>query len=305
MIPGTDGRVHEDVTCYGCKQKGHYKTKYPIDNVQQGISALQINEEQDDDVRYDIMFTQTNDSTRGIPKSWILLDSQSTVSVFNNRVMLTDIKKTNHKLNLLTNGGMHTTDMKGELKNYGTVWYSPKSFANILSLAEVRKKFRVTMDTQVEASINIHRKNGTKTKFKEYKNELYYYDVPVINDKLNNEVTDYCFVTTVAKNKLMLTRRKIEAANKARELYALIGRPGYQRFERIVANNEMKNCPVNVSDVKRMNIIYGPDVATLEGRMVNQKPSAIPIFEPVVVPEYILQHHGKVHLAADYLMYKV
>ena len=107
-------------------------------------------------------------------------------------------------------------------------------------------------------------------------------------------------MTTVAKNKLIFTRMEIEATNKARELYELIGRPGYQRFERIVGNNEMKNCPVNVSDVKRMNIIYGPDVATLKGRMVNQKPSAVLIFEPVVVPEYILQYHGKVYLAADF-----
>ena len=36
----------------------------------------------------------------------------------------------------------------------------------------------------------------------------------------------------------MFTRREIEAADKAKELYALIGRPGQSKFERIVDNNE-------------------------------------------------------------------
>ena len=99
----------------------------------------------------------------------------------------------------------------------------------------------------------------------------------------------------------MSTRREIEAADKAKELYSLIGRPGYDRFEKIVNNDEIENCSVNVCDVKRMLIIYGPDVATLKGRMMHQKPSKIPIFEPIVVPEYILKLHGRVHLAAVFL----
>ena len=45
---------------------------------------------------------------------------------------------------------------------------------------------------------------------------------------------------------------------------------------------------MSINDVKRMMIIYGLDVTTLKGRIVNQKPSTIPIIEPVVVSEYVL-----------------
>ena len=49
-----------------------------------------------------------------------------------------------------------------------------------------------------------------------------------------------------------------------------------------------------------MLIMYGPDVASLKCRMINQKPTALPLFEPRVVHEYVLQNRGKVHLTAGF-----
>ena len=68
--------------------------------------------------------------------------------------------------------------MVGTVKNFGQVWFNEESLANILSLAEVRKKkFRVTMDTSEEASISVHHQDGSIMKFIEYQSGLYYYDV--------------------------------------------------------------------------------------------------------------------------------
>ena len=89
-------------------------------------------------------------------------------------------------------------------------------------------------------------------KFQEHKNGLYYYYVPKVNCILDNTVSDYCFVNTVANNKVMFTRREVQAAERAREIYALIGRPGQQTFEHIVSNSLISNIPINISDVKRM-----------------------------------------------------
>ena len=55
--------------------------------------------------------------------------------------------------------------MIGELENFGTVWYNETSLANILSMAQVRKVYRVTMDTNEEPAIFVHRKNGSKISF--------------------------------------------------------------------------------------------------------------------------------------------
>jgi len=91
-----------------------------------------------------------------IPPSWVLLDSQSTVSVFRNKHLLSSVRDSDHSMKVFTNGGTQTSSMVGEVRNFGTVWYNPNSLANILSLAEVRKKFRVTMDSAIEAALCVH-----------------------------------------------------------------------------------------------------------------------------------------------------
>jgi len=73
----------------------------------------------------------------GIPDSWILLDSQSTVDVFCNGKMLTNIHDTKRDLTLHCNAGTTSIIKKGDLKGYGTMWYHPDGIANILSLNNV------------------------------------------------------------------------------------------------------------------------------------------------------------------------
>jgi hypothetical protein len=46
--------------------------------------------------------------------------------------------------------------MIGDLSNFGEVWYNRESLANILSMAEVRKRNRITMDTDIEQALLVH-----------------------------------------------------------------------------------------------------------------------------------------------------
>ena len=66
--------------------------------------------------------------------------------------ILTDIKeKDGDHLKVYTNEVSQVSKMVGSIKEYGEVWYNTESLANILSLAQVRLRCRVTMDTSVEA----------------------------------------------------------------------------------------------------------------------------------------------------------
>ena len=79
------------------------------------------------------------------------------------------------------------------------------------------------MDTQVEAAIIVHKKDGGTMKFIEFDTGLYYYDrVRSSNNDNKSNVNDYCFVETVANNKTMFTIRQIQAADKARKLYDVL-----------------------------------------------------------------------------------
>ena len=68
--------------------------------------------------------SQTNGDD-GIPDTWILLDSQSTVSIFRNAKFLRNIRNSRTKLVVDTNGGKQVSTMIGDLKNFGPVWYNP------------------------------------------------------------------------------------------------------------------------------------------------------------------------------------
>ena len=81
----------------------------------------------------------------GIPSIWMLLDSQFTVVIFYNSRMLSNICDANRDLILHFNAGTMAATKKGNLKRYGTIWYHPTAITNILSLNNVKKKYRSTL----------------------------------------------------------------------------------------------------------------------------------------------------------------
>jgi hypothetical protein len=56
-----------------------------------------------------------------LPKSWILLDNQTTVDVFYNKELLSNIRKDHKKLDIHCNAGIATTTLIDDLPGYGMV----------------------------------------------------------------------------------------------------------------------------------------------------------------------------------------
>jgi hypothetical protein len=151
-----------------------------------------------------------------------------------------------------TNGGIQVSCQVGTVRNFGDMWFNTESLANILSMAEVHKICRIIMDTSVEASMDVHRCNGSIMKFCEYKSGLYYYDTgqPAAHNNHSSSHCNYLFLNTIAENKTTYTRCKIEGADKARALYEKIGRPSEQVFIKILQNDLIRNCPITPDNAK-------------------------------------------------------
>ena len=230
-----------------------------------------------------------------IPKSWILLDSQSTVDMFQNKSLLRNIRDGGATMDIHCTAGVTTTKLVGDLPGYGEVWYHPDGIANILSLARVKEKgYNVTYDSAKGNHFRVITPGGAVRIFRQSIRGLYYLDTA----KIRNGTS---MVNTVADNRSRYTSRDYSRAIFARKLQGIIGRPSDRTFKDIVNRNLLPNCPINSRDINAAADIFGPDIGSLKGKTVRR---AIPhVAERIVdVPLSIMRLYWAVTLAGD-IMY--
>ncbi len=208
FLLGTDPRKYKwETDDKGQNNNNHYeettlgKKKIATTNVQTGTvdeteettqnlihGVDEYNAEDDDDFDYeehlflqlethDVLHLKDGINGGRIPKSWILLDSQSTTDVYSNPHLLTNIRKAKGTLTIHTQAGKAITTMKGTVKGYGDVWYHAKGIANILSLANVAKTRKVVFNSSNGNQFEVMKNDGTSQIFKKSEHGLYFYDM--------------------------------------------------------------------------------------------------------------------------------
>ena len=317
VVAGNDGKINENFYCSKCKSMGHTYYKCPNDNTssnslrgnnnnasnffQSKMSEEEVHDENDDDKEFSsVSFTQmgyamAQSRTRynGVKATWILLDTQSNCDIFRNPEYLTNIKKHDKKeLTILSNGGSMTVNKTGYLRNYGEVWFERNSMANILSMSNVRKKFRVTMDigpSTITPTIWVHIDENTKIDFTEHDMGLFVHDMTKPNK-------NHVFLNTVQSNRNLFNKREVHRAKLAQDLFKKIGRPGYKTFPHILDKGLIRDCPMTSDDIKRAMTIFGLDPAVIKGKSTRKKPNSVTTTPHTSVPNHIQKWHSKVNL---------
>ena len=156
---------------------------------------------------YGMTFSQMVKRQKGVlNQAWILLDSQSTHSIFLNGSLLTNICHCGHTgLTMYSNGGSQHTVMIGDYEPLElTVWYDEHSLANILAMKDTRQVARITMDTMVAPAIAAQKygKDDMIMVFEESEIGLYCHDTANIQTlRIIDEHSRFNFINTVEGNK--------------------------------------------------------------------------------------------------------
>ena len=237
------------------------------------------------------------------PQGAILLDTGATASIICDQDLLTDINTHEPPLTSLTNGGIHSCSHGGiyhSLQQPLAVWYAPDLVGNILTLCDVCRLCRITLDTATEAVFLVHLPNGTVLRFVEHTNGLYLL-LPSANPPIKTTCSSYSCVSTIADNRAIFTHRELEGADRVRQLYHTIGCPSQCKFETILDHGSILNCPVTRTDAQCANIIYSPDLAYLKGKTTEHPASPhVATQECSPLPMEIAKHHSTITLCLDF-----
>jgi hypothetical protein len=291
----------KDGKCFICDEVGHFQGSCPLvkeakklkaqrDASKVSLATMQSTEDSDDE--HYMAFSTIGSGTEMFAIGDILCDNQSTVNIFKDSSLLSNVRKAKKKVSITGIGGTIVATRVGDLDGFGEVYYHPESVANILSFHDLASKhdikyhgeenlFRVTMPDRV-------------WDFKP-RNKLYVFNPleSVSEETQNEEIAMNAMIETVVGNKKGFQKAEIKAAKAARELWKKLAYPSVKDFIWMLNNGKIVGTRTTVHDVKRMLQIYGVDPAVIKGRVTRKKA------EKVVIEEIDREISGNITLAAD------
>ena len=247
---------------------------------------------------------------RGKMRILVVLDSGSTDHIIKDKELLTNIRYTpNDVLDVETNGGNYVVNQKGTLPGVGTVWYSPKSVINVLSLKHMNAHTDYKVDYYGEDEkphfVVRNLRSDVVTKFGEV-GDIYIHTIEVGEDK-KSSVTDSktgksylsSSISTVEANKKLYSKRQVKNADKVKPLLAMLSYPSKKDLIVMIRNRVIGNCPITENDVRRYFEIYGNSEGLIKGKATRKKPEHVTTESLVTIPEAIIKEYRTLTLYAD------
>jgi len=151
---------------------------------------------------------------------WILCDNESTVDVFNNSIMLQNIRKSHNPIRIKgIDGNAIDVEEIGDLLGYGTVYYHPQVTENVLSFHNMAKRFKSVMyDNRQQDAFVVTWDDNTTFTFIPSKEGLYFYDYQHSINRTTTETEEQnaMVVNTVEELQRNYTTRELKQVEAAK-----------------------------------------------------------------------------------------
>ncbi len=163
-------------------------------------------------VSFDRITSLTQNNSIVLSDSLILLDSCSMCSIFKSPHLIRNLGHYSTKglpsgIMIVSNGGSMECSQVGKLPGLSfPVWYHPDSIANIVSLAEMVRERRVTMDSDMENALLLHAHDGRLLRFEACGGGVYAHD---LNNKDHVVTPNLALTQTVAQLESQFTKREV------------------------------------------------------------------------------------------------
>jgi hypothetical protein len=237
------------------------------------------------------------------PRASIALDSGSSIHIFKDAFLLTDIHSDDKR-----SIGVRTTDSTFRVSNIGSLcddlntlplpsdgyYFYPKGVANILSLALLAETKRVFMDSAIDNAIYVFNEDGSYVRFAKTPNGMYCIDITTDDD-------DHIVMAhqTVKGESAHFSAIDCRRAAKVRELQEALACPSDFDLANAIEHNVIGNNPFTRRDVRIAKKIFGPDVPAMKGKTVKRK-SKMPREDDITdIPHTIMKEYSEVHLSID------
>ena len=188
------------------------------------------------------------------------------------------------------NAGAVKTNQVGD---YGKVraWYMPEGIANIFSMHQLEKMYRITYDSWLGYYI-VHTDDGPVHFHKDEQG------LPYINLDSSGKEAATMLVQTVRGNYEGYTKKEVMRAKEARRLQGMVGGPSNKEYAGLVSAQMVSDCDVVATDVTNAYKLFGKDLAAVRGNTTRRNPAPV-VESHVTIPKNFVLNNKAITLAAD------
>ena len=232
------------------------------------VPANVEDEEDDEEVNFEAVYVHSTETVlhnqhNPLWEDLVLCDHCASASIFKNKNLLTNLRSSGI-VTFTGIGGSIDVNQQGDFGDFGTVAYDERATFNVLSVDSLPTSSIVTYN-HAERCHTISIKNKTYDFKVPYgKKGLPVRRFPHVNQNLAS--TSHILANTVAQNESLYTKREVEEAKQAQELYRMLAYPSFKDMSEAISSGTLIDCPVTIQSLKRSNDIYGTPEGILKGK---------------------------------------